>query len=172
MAALVLANIGIVAGWWLQQRQHAATPAAGAEPGKIAEAVAAAPPPAAVPAPAAGQGQVAAAPAPQARPATPAHDPEFTHIAPRSQTAPTEPKAPLKEIADLPQAVRNELPAMTFSFHVYSPDPQKRTIIINNRRLREGDEVGTGVDLQEITEDGVILAIPGYRVHVGVLAAW
>jgi general secretion pathway protein B len=75
-------------------------------------------------------------------------------------------------VGELPDDVRNNLPAMTFSFHVYSTNPQQRTIIINNRRMREGEEISAGVQLQEITEDGVILGYQQYRVHISVLSGW
>lgn len=78
----------------------------------------------------------------------------------------------IEEVGELPDAVRNNLPAMTFSFHVYSSNSQQRTIIINNRRVREGDEVSSGIQLQEITEDGVILLSVGHRIHIGVLSGW
>ena len=172
VAALVLANIGIMAGWWLQQRERPSLPASSA-PSAQNTAASAAPPPAArpdtvAPTPAKPEPAVAAAPAHTA-------GPEFTAVTPQNSAQGAEPvrrSDPIREIAELPESVRKGLPAMTFSFHVYSSDPQKRTIIINNRRLREGDEVGDSVLLQEITGDGVVLAIPGYRVHVGVLAGW
>ena len=80
--------------------------------------------------------------------------------------------APVQQLWELPEAVRRGLPPMTYSFHVYSSDPQRRTIIINNRTLREGQQVSDGVLLEEITPDGVILATGGYRVQIPVLGEW
>jgi general secretion pathway protein B len=129
---------------------------------------------------------VAAAPATDTRPA-PAEaakqdsapgSAEFTRMTPAPGSAPTPARLspdrplPVREVSELPNSVRDELPAMTFSFHVYSADPQKRTIIINNHRLREGDEVSAGVVLEEITDDGVILDKAPYRIHIGVLSGW
>lgn len=100
---------------------------------------------------------------------------EYTNITP-AQAGTSQPKAEsnlrIEEVGELPDAVRNNLPAMTFSFHVYSTNAQQRTIIINNRRVREGDEVVAGIQLQEITEDGVILLSDGHRIHIGVLSGW
>jgi general secretion pathway protein B len=101
---------------------------------------------------------------------------EFAQISPATNpseeisTAPS--TQPIHEVGELPDDVRNNLPAMTFSFHVYSTNPQQRTIIINNRRMREGEEISAGVQLQEITEDGVILGYQQYRVHISVLSGW
>lgn len=78
----------------------------------------------------------------------------------------------IEEVDELPEDVRNNLPAMTFSFHVFSSTPQQRTIIINNRRLREGEEVSAGLTLQQITEDGVVLLFEQHRIHISVLSGW
>jgi len=173
-AALILANVGVLMGWWLQQRSsHAPAGSAAVIPASATVSPAVAAP---------------SNPKPEARPAMAppavtkpvAEESEYTNIAPGS-ALPDKPagaapvsrrQPPIKELVELPEAARSALPAMTFSFHVYSSDPQKRTIIINNRRLREGDEIGGGVELQEITEDGVILSTPEHRIHIGVLAGW
>jgi general secretion pathway protein B len=100
---------------------------------------------------------------------------EYTNITP-GQLGATESQAEnnvrIEEVSELPDEVRNNLPAMTFSFHVYSSNAQQRTIIINNHRVREGDEVSSGITLQAITEDGVILLSAGHRIHIGVLSGW
>jgi len=101
-------------------------------------------------------------------------EPQFTRIEPRP--AATQPRvdaaATIEEFTELAPDVRSALPAMTFSFHVYSTDPLNRTIIINNQRLREGSEVSAGVVLQAITEDGVILTMDHHRIHINVLTGW
>ncbi len=97
-------------------------------------------------------------------------DPEFTSFTPGTVAAQS--SAPVQELWELPEAVRRNLPPMTYSFHVYSSDPQRRTIIINNRRLREGEQVSEDLVLEEITADGVVLATAGYRVHIAVLGEW
>jgi len=98
-------------------------------------------------------------------------DAEFSTITPGASEA-LAPTAPVQELWELPEAIRRNLPPMTYSFHVYSSDPLRRTIIINNRRLREGEQVADDLLLEEITQDGVILATAGYRVHIAVLGEW
>lgn len=101
--------------------------------------------------------------------------PEFTQISPRgtqAQPLPTETAQRVEEISELPENVRNSLPAMTFSFHVYSESPEQRTIIINDRRVREGDQISAGLILQSITSDGVILLFEQHRIHISVLSEW
>lgn len=101
--------------------------------------------------------------------------PEFTQISPRgmaSASVPAESAQRIEEINELPDSVRNNLPAMTFSFHVYSETPEQRTIIINDRRVREGEEVSPGLKLQTITQDGVVLLFEQHRIHISVLSDW
>jgi general secretion pathway protein B len=95
-----------------------------------------------------------------------------------SQTAPKKPLAPISEsltvlpYAQLPDQARNALPAMAFSFHVYSDNPARRTIIINGRRVKEGAEVEAGLRLLEITQSGVIFSWRGYAFSIDVVEAW
>lgn len=78
----------------------------------------------------------------------------------------------VQELWELPDPVRADFPALTFSFHVYAQAPERRAIIINNRRLREGEAVTSELRLERITEDGVIMAFRGHRVHIPVVQGW
>lgn len=153
VAALVVVvlNGAALAWWW---RAEPAATAAGEAVTSDEAAVATTEPPT----------QVAntAAPPAAAAPAAPAPLP--------TQPPPQEP--PLQELWELPEPVRRQLPAMTYSFHVYSGDPSRRTIIINNQRMREGSEIQPGLMLESITETGVVLALGGHRVHIPVLESW
>jgi general secretion pathway protein B len=60
-------------------------------------------------------------------------------------------------IDDLPVAIQAGIPDLTFAGHVYSEIPAKRLIIINNRIVREGDLISSGLSLQQIDSDGVVL---------------
>lgn len=160
----VLAVNVVVLGYWRWQSSAAVPKTAAVE-------AAPAPEPAAANAPPAASATTAAAP----------QSDEYTRISPAPAGSSRQPAAsqiamqnaaPILEIGELPDDVRNTLPAMTFSFHVYSANPQQRTIIINNRRMREGEEVSAGVQLQQITEDGVVLLHAGHRIHIGVLSGW
>lgn len=106
---------------------------------------------------------------------------EFTRISPYGAQTPRQTQAQIQspdaaqrieEISELPDSIRNNLPAMTFSFHVYSEAAEQRTIIINDRRVREGDEINSGLTLQSITQDGVILLFEQHRIHISVLSGW
>ena len=73
---------------------------------------------------------------------------------------------------ELPDNVKSEIPSLTFSFHVFSDNPERRTIIINNKRMREGDRVSDALVLREITPDGVIMSWNGRYFHLPVVEGW
>ena len=75
---------------------------------------------------------------------------------------------PVVNMADLPVAIQQQLPAMSISVHAYSGKPDERLVGINGRLLHEGDEVAPGLKLEQITPDGMILSYKGYRFHHGV----
>lgn len=64
---------------------------------------------------------------------------------------------------ELPVAIRAGIPDLTFAGHVYSQVAKKRLIIINNRIVREGDLISSGLSLKQIDPDGVVLQ---YEVSV------
>lgn len=74
-------------------------------------------------------------------------------------------------IDELPPAVQQRIPALTFSSHIYSPDPESRRIMINNRYLREGQSV-QGLRVVEVTTEGVVLSSQGQVFRIPVLRDW
>jgi general secretion pathway protein B len=169
---LIAANAAALIYWWQQRGVPSAVtsplPATVAAPAPALAPVIRDPAPPVVPQPA------AAAPL-EAPLSTATATAEYSNISPAGPTqsaALPANDARIEEVDELPEEVRNNLPAMTFSFHVYSTNPQQRTIIINNRRMREGEEVNAGLVLQQITEDGVILQYLQHRIHISVLSGW
>jgi len=69
-------------------------------------------------------------------------------------------------LADLPPAVRRDIPEMHISLHAYFQDAQERLVRINNKLLREGALLDGKYLLEEITVDGVIFSYAGYRFQV------
>ena len=82
------------------------------------------------------------------------------------------PRNEIKELWQLPADFQSTVPALEFSFHVYSREPLKRTIIINGRRVREGQWVSSGLALKAITENGVIMQYRGRVFHIDVIEKW
>jgi len=71
-------------------------------------------------------------------------------------------------LAELPEAIRQEIPKMSISVHAYSPVPADRLVGINERVLREGEQVAPGLTLERITLDGMIMSYKGYHFRRGV----
>lgn len=89
--------------------------------------------------------------------------------APAEATSAAEPQAArIWMLDELPLPVRQALPAMTVSLHAWSATPTSRIVSINNQLLHEGDSPATGVTLEEITPDGMIMTFRGYRFRHGV----
>ncbi len=61
-------------------------------------------------------------------------------------------------IEELPDAIRDKIPPLTFAGHVYALEKQQRMIMINMRVVREGAMVEPDLILEEIDENGVILS--------------
>lgn len=82
------------------------------------------------------------------------------------------PNSQIKELWQLPADYQSTIPELEFSFHVFSNDPVERMIIINGRRMREGQMVSRGLTLRVITETGVILHSGDQFFHVDVIEKW
>ncbi len=63
----------------------------------------------------------------------------------------------------LPPAVQAKIPPHRISVHVYSADPARRFVILNSRRMREGDSGSDGLRLERIRPDGVVLSFGRQR---------
>jgi general secretion pathway protein B len=64
-------------------------------------------------------------------------------------------------VADLPAPLRAGLPPLRLSVHVFAEDPARRFAIVDGARLREGEALVDGLQLQEIRRDGLRLAWQG-----------
>lgn len=161
--------------------QLAAAPApAPAAPQQPAAAVP--PPPAPAPAPA-----VSAAP-PEPRPATaevkpeakpkpdpkPQPRPKPTPRKQESKASPTDAKpaeakpaeqtaAPVPPLRELPEHIQREIPPLQIGGYIYSPAAADRSVLINKRLVREGDEVAPGLTLEKMTPSGMVLNYRGHR---------
>lgn len=73
---------------------------------------------------------------------------------------------------ELPESIRQELPAIIISAHVYSSNPLQRSIVINNNFMEEGEYMIDGLVLYEITPEGAIFSYQGYLFTYGVVSGW
>lgn len=171
LAAGALA-VGIVAAmaWYLIGPSPAAvvsTPAVVA-PAPLAVAPAVIAPVPVAPAPVAVPPLQATAPKPEAaivaRKPKPAPAPE-----PATATVDTKPAAAAEKVytlAELPDDIRRQLPAINVGGSMYSSKPADRVLIINGQVLHEGDRIAPDLTLQQIRLKGALLSFKGYRYTV------
>lgn len=95
--------------------------------------------------------------------------PPMPTIPPAAKAAPT---LDLPLITELPREIAAALPALEFFSHMYSGEPQYRSVIINGEYLKENQKLSDQLMLEEITEEGVILNYQGVRFRVSVLKDW
>lgn len=72
--------------------------------------------------------------------------------------------APL--LKDKPANFRHGVPKMNVDLHVYAERPSERFALINMAKFREGDEIGRGFVLEQITPVGLIISLNGDRFRI------
>lgn len=66
-------------------------------------------------------------------------------------------------LRELPPHIQSEIPALTISGYIYSENKSDRTVLINKRLLREGDQVAPDLILEKLMPTGMVLNYKGYR---------
>jgi len=102
-----------------------------------------------------------------------------TQTAKKIETVKTIPEKPaanepagIIDFYELPEAIKQDLPSIVISAHVYSTNPLQRSIVINNKFMEEGEYVLDGLILYEITPDGAIFNYQGTLFNYGVVSGW
>ncbi len=75
-------------------------------------------------------------------------------------------------LAQLPEIVRQEMPELEVTSHLYSSDAEFRMAKINGEARYEGETLPTGHQLLEITETGLILDYNGWVYLVNIVEDW
>ena len=73
---------------------------------------------------------------------------------------------------ELPASIKQQIPTITISAHVYSSNPIQRSIVINNNFMEEGEYILDDLILHEITRDGAIFNYQGTLFNYGVVSGW
>ena len=76
------------------------------------------------------------------------------------------------DVHDLPLDIQARIPDMVFSAHVYSSNPEQRSVVINGNFMEQGDMLTPRLRLDEITTDGVVFDFDGTRFRTSVLSGW
>lgn len=186
--AVVVLNLGILGYFWLSM-PAAEAPALVTAP--TSDTGSSPPPNAVVPEPAAAPKKQASKPQSSqpvayssnaetnrpVKPATPKTQPQTdpAYIGSDNATG-SEPALPavgyMPQLEELPAYERDGIPDMTFSSHMYSSMPRFRSIIINGKRLKEGQYLNEELQVREITESGVIMSFGNTLFEVDVLGRW
>ncbi len=82
------------------------------------------------------------------------------------------PNSYIGDIRDLPVDMQAAIPELSFSAHVYSTNPQQRSVVINGNFVEEGDMLTDELAVQEITAEGVIFDYQGTRFRSNVVSGW
>ena len=69
--------------------------------------------------------------------------------------------------AELPEAVRSGLPAISVQGVTWSENAALRHLIVNGRVLQEGQSIGPDHVLERIDRDGSVLRYRGQRYRIG-----
>ena len=67
---------------------------------------------------------------------------------------------------ELPQEIRDRLDLPRLDVHVYSEEPRRRFILVNLEKYREGEILESGLVLEEILPDGMVMSYQGERFRV------
>ena len=157
--ALALAAVGGGLWWWTTSSAERPPTALSPVPPIAAVVPTPAQAPAApvVPAPAAVLPPISPLPVEPPPPAAP------TVPVAKAPTAPAAPQPRVGTLAELPDTVRQQLPALAISGGTYSENPLYRMVIVNGQVLHEGDTAAPGVVLEKIRQKEVVLRTQGYR---------
>lgn len=76
------------------------------------------------------------------------------------------------DISQLPDNIRQQIPALEFTAHVYSSNPQQRSVVVNGRFMEEGEQLSDDLMVKEITSTGVVMDFRGYLFRSSVITGW
>jgi general secretion pathway protein B len=79
---------------------------------------------------------------------------------------------PMQRIDQLPASVLTQMPAMSFSAHMYASNPTDRWVRVNSRRLSEGDFIVEGLSIVEIAPENIVLSFKGEVFTMNALSDW
>jgi general secretion pathway protein B len=86
--------------------------------------------------------------------------------APRPVAKPAEPEPKLPSLAELPDDVRSDVPAITIGGSIYSKSAANRMVVINGQVFHEGDALATGLVLEQIRPKSAVLRFRTHRYEI------
>jgi general secretion pathway protein B len=116
-----------------------------------------------------------AAPKPLAKPkekmpAAPAVEAKPSAAEPAEATSgsatPAAPEVRVPMLRELPANIQREIPPVVIGGYIYAGKPAERSVLINNRLLREGDQIAPGLTLERMMPREAVLNYRGNRYRV------
>lgn len=98
----------------------------------------------------------------ESQPASVINEPSLPSL-PRSAAVAPAPPDRVISVHELPDSIRQALPALRVAGFSHGNEPSARLAVINDHIRREGEGVGDGVILELVTSDGIVLSFRGYR---------
>lgn len=98
-------------------------------------------------------------PAPQVEPPKRAS----SRVAPQPAEPQPQPQAAIATLRELPAEIQRQIPPLSISGYIYAANPADRSVLINRKLLREGDEIAPGLILEKLLPNGLVLNYKGYR---------
>lgn len=99
-------------------------------------------------------------------------------VSPAQRSTLTAVKTPRQTSARLPNPAKAVLSSeiqinnIKFSSHIYAEDSSLRMVVINGKRFKEGDQIAKRLQLQAISQDGVIVKQGNRLIPISVLSNW
>ena len=89
-----------------------------------------------------------------------------------NQTANPSQSTVMQRIDQLPPALLTQMPAMSFSAHMYASNPRDRWVRVNGQRMLEGNTIADDLNIVEIQAEKVILSFKGEQFSMNALSDW
>jgi len=84
--------------------------------------------------------------------------------APRASATVEETQLPTQH--ELPENIRQRVPAMVVNGYIYASNPAERSIVINNRLVHEGEQLMPGLVLEKMKPKEAIMNYEGFRYRL------
>lgn len=78
----------------------------------------------------------------------------------------------LPYLSELSNGERAGMPALNFSSHMFSSNPQSRSVIINGARYREHENLTQDLSIHAITQEGVVFDWKHALYRVNIMQQW
>lgn len=75
-------------------------------------------------------------------------------------------------IVDLRQTVKDQIPSIFYSAHNWATNPAQRSVVLNGKLRRAGQQIKPGLKLVEILEGSIVLDFKGTEFRLRSLNSW